>query len=360
MKAACWLIGAAALVGCTYSPKIRPGIIECQSDGPPCPAPYACVMASETSTRGVCDLADGATDDAPIETTTDVDGDAGERGDVPMEAAAVVDTGRDADAPPGDAVVDADAAPPDIPADRPDAAPDSGSDGYVCPSGRGPQMVNVSTNVAICIDSTEVTNLQYKAFLDDPSVNALLQPEICRNRNDGYAPVDIDGGGLNVATRAQHPVVNVDWCDAAAFCKWSGKRLCGAITGGPLQPAAANVATHSQWAHACTQGGAKRYPYDGPFDATACNIGFSDETPINTVPVGSKSSCVGGYPGIYDMVGNVEEWIDFCHVHPVDGVVCGVTSSPYTSNDFEAQCASFYDDPITDTWVARGFRCCAP
>jgi hypothetical protein len=44
----------------------------------------------------------------------------------------------------------------------------------------------------------------------------------------------------------------------------------------------------------------------------------------------SKRLCQGGFDNIYDMVGNVEEWVDFCRRDPMRGnmLVCGVMGGP--------------------------------
>jgi sulfatase modifying factor 1 len=363
VRAAGWLI-LAAVAGCEYSPEIRPGVIACEVDGPPCPRPYTCVVQFEPG-RGLCDLphavADAGTEpppDAREPGRPDVRVMGSEEAGTVAPDAAPPDAPGAPDAPAADVPVPPDTSlpPPDV-APAVDVPPDAA---LVCPHGRGPDMVKIGGAVSFCIDSTEVTNRQYKVFLDDPGADLFLQPEVCRGMNDGYAPTSSDGGGLNVTTRAEHPVVNVDWCDAYAFCKWAGKRLCGSIAGGPLVAGAAAVPTISQWAHACTGGGTYSYPYGLSFNPAACNIN-RPEFPVNTVPVQTKLGCVGGFKGIYDMVGNVEEWVDFCRMDPLEGWVCGVIGGPYTAkNSTEAQCSEFYDDPMIDHWVARGFRCCAP
>jgi hypothetical protein len=131
---------------------------------------------------------------------------------------------------------------------------------------------------AFCIDSTEVTNAQYKPFVDDPSVNLLQQPDECKGVNDSFIPSTSDGGGLNVTTRADHPVVNVDWCDASAYCRWAGKRLCGAIGGGPLQAGAAAVPGASQWAWSCTLAAPSPIP-TAPPSRPACATSSAASSP---------------------------------------------------------------------------------
>ena len=363
MKAALWLVLAcAALSSCKYNPKIHAGVIECDPDGPRCPAPYQCVRESELDSHGLCDLPSGAVADA-----TAAGGEDGRAPAVDQRAADLAATppvdGPIADLPPSPPALDGGATPdapaadaalvPDGSAPRqPDAAPDA----QLCPPpGRGPDMVSAG---AFCIDSTEVTNLQYKAFLDDPASRQLVQPPGC-GPNDSYLPDPSNGGGLNVTSRADHPVVNVDWCDAAMFCKWAGKRLCGKIGGGALVPGTAAEYSVSQWMFACTRGGTQIFPYGPTARPGSCNVARAS-LPINTVPVKSKSKCVGGYEQIFDMVGNAEEWIDLCRVDPVRGEVCGYLGGSYTSAESDANCDNFYEDPRLNQWRSRSFRCCAP
>jgi formylglycine-generating enzyme required for sulfatase activity len=347
-----WCLLAAAFLGCKYQPKIRAGVIACDPGGVACPAPYVCVVKAEGDPHGLCDLppADaGVVPPAPDAKAPAPMRDAGADGavDAASDQASPADLAADLSAPAE--------GPGPLP---PDAGADLAPDALECPSGKGPSMIKVGS---FCIDSTEVTNAQYKPFVDDPSVNLMQQPEECKGVNASFIPSTSDGGGLNVTTRADHPVVNVDWCDAWAYCRWAGKRLCGAIGGGPLQAGAAAVPGASQWAWSCTRGGAFTYPYGTTVKTGLCNLERS-EFPINTVPVMSKRLCQGGFDNIYDMVGNVEEWVDFCRRDPMRGnmLVCGVMGGPYTSKALDARCDEFYDDPMLDHWIARGFRCCAP
>jgi hypothetical protein len=54
--------------------------------------------------------------------------------------------------------------------------------------------------------------------------------------------------------------VCVDWCDAHAYCKPVGKRLCGKIGGGPNLYADYASASSSEWYRACSSGGSFTYP----------------------------------------------------------------------------------------------------
>lgn len=111
------------------------------------------------------------------------------------------------------------------------AGVDANVDAGRCPEGRGPKMIVAGT---FCIDSTEVTNAQYGAFLDDAfAFDAGPPPAVCAN-----VPTHLPGCAYDPVGRANRPVRCVSWCDAWTFCKWSGKRLCGRIGGGPLTTSA--------------------------------------------------------------------------------------------------------------------------
>jgi hypothetical protein len=82
-----------------------------------------------------------------------------------------------------------------------------------CPGTAGPTPVRVGT---FCIDSTEVTNAQYAAFLATRP-NAAGLPHACDNKTS-FAPAN----NWRLDEQGSHPVLGVDWCDAAAFCRWAG------------------------------------------------------------------------------------------------------------------------------------------
>ena len=84
----------------------------------------------------------------------------------------------------------------------------------------------------------------------------------------------------------QHPVANVTWEQAKAYCEWSGGRL----------------PTEAEWEYAARAGSEERYY--GPLDDIAWHQG---NTPL-TLPmsVGRKQQ---NKFGLHDMVGNVWEWV---------------------------------------------------
>ncbi|HYF64429.1 MAG TPA: bifunctional serine/threonine-protein kinase/formylglycine-generating enzyme family protein, partial [Herpetosiphonaceae bacterium] len=135
------------------------------------------------------------------------------------------------------------------------------------------------TTTAFYLDRTEVTNLAYAEFISatghplprnsfDPDGLAVWNP-------DGSIPV----------TRTDHPVVNVTWADAAAFCQWAGKRL-------PSEP---------EWERAARGDGRRIWPWGDEWDPARAN---TKERGLGTTePVGAAPGGAGPY-GTLDLAGN--------------------------------------------------------
>ena len=128
------------------------------------------------------------------------------------------------------------------------------------------------------IDLYEVTNGQYKAFMEATGHRSPPQFE-----NRIYLPGKID-----------HPVVGVTWNDASDYCAWAGKRL----------------PSDAEWEKAARGTDARRYPWGNEFGMHRAN------TPLywnslgregDTTPVGAFADGQSAF-GLYDMSGNVWEW----------------------------------------------------
>jgi len=201
-----------------------------------------------------------------------------------------------------------------------------------------------------CVDSTEVSNAQYLEFLVAKGTDMTGQDPWCA-WNTTYTP----STGLWPPSD-QLPVKHVNWCDAFAFCKWAGKHLCGKIGGGPNSFADYANPTASQWYNACSHGGAWTYPYGTAYQPTACNT--LDNGVGATVPVGSKVTCEGGFPGLYDMSGNVWEWEDACNGNTDQNDQCRIRGGPYDNGGDYGMCSTS-DGALRNDPRAFGFRCCA-
>lgn len=225
----------------------------------------------------------------------------------------------------------------------------------------------VSLPGGYAIDATEVTRDQYAAWLaTSPSTagqdtwcswNAAFDPGLsCMN-----AAVVCKGDSCG-----NHPQVCVDWCDAYAYCKAVGKRLCGKIGSGANPFEDYKKATQSQWFSACSSNKMLSYPYGNAYIENACN-GATDECnyfgTCTTVPVGSLSGCqssVSGYEGVYDLSGNASEWEDSCNGATGEHDDCRVRGGSFRDSQTMLFCgtAPYYERG----WGLNrtGIRCCSP
>ena len=226
-----------------------------------------------------------------------------------------------------------------------------------CPIGHGPAMVRVDGK--FCIDSTEVTHAQYKEFLDAMGGSTGTQIPEC-SANTSFRPDD-DPQWTLAPGRDGYPITQVDWCDAHAFCAWSGKRLCGRIgTGGAVATEPAIVADPKvdEWFYACSEGGKRTFPYGSSYDLAACNGELGDGGDGRISEVKSFPGCQGGFPGIFDMSGNVMEWENAC-TSSEPSAACFVRSNGFFEGEDVADCSSFRSQPRTGFLFHIGIRCCA-
>jgi formylglycine-generating enzyme required for sulfatase activity len=198
-------------------------------------------------------------------------------------------------------------------------------------------------NSTFWMDATEVTNAQFKEFVDfthyvteaektiDWEVMKATLPPGTESPPDSMlaagslvfreteTPVDLrnpaqwwawttganwrepEGPGSSIAERMNHPVLHVSWNDALAYASWAGKRL----------------PTEAEWEWAAYGGHPEyRYPWgDEPPELAAelANFWQGDFPYSNAVEDGFPGTApAGSFPandfGLYDMAGNVWEW----------------------------------------------------
>jgi sulfatase modifying factor 1 len=224
-----------------------------------------------------------------------------------------------------------------------------------CPSLHGPRPVLVTASAgSFCIDSTEVTAGQYAEFIKAKGSDTSDQPPECV-WNTSFASL-VDPSTLPPG----NAIGGVDWCDALAFCKWSGKTLCGGFDGASVPVSSANDASKSVWFAACTGDGKRVYPYGDTFDQAACNDFDRTAAPA---AVGASPGCLGGFPDLVDLVGNVEEWTASCDNASNPATAgCLARGGQYGSRSpDEVACAttSVHQEFRNSAESWRGFRCCS-
>lgn len=236
-----------------------------------------------------------------------------------------------------------------------------------CPPGMQP-VPKKTGGGSYCIDAAEVTYAQYNVFYSANPTNLTL-PMGCLGAGS-YAP-SANFPAQPTQAAQQLPVSDVDWCDAVAYCLYSGKHLCGKVDGGANLQADSSDATKSEWYNACSANGASAYPYGTMYDNTKCdgvdfaNAGFSQGT-CGTNSCGAKVGydfanpallvCQGGAPNIWGMSGNLAEWEDSCDSATPPN--CLVRGGSRCEKGPSLACAAGVSQPRTYKGCDVGFRCC--
>lgn len=129
------------------------------------------------------------------------------------------------------------------------------------------------------IDQTEVTNGMYALCV---GAGACRPPQRTASARQPLY--------YGTAEFQDHPVVNVTWGDAQAYCAWAGRRL----------------PTEAEWERAARGDDMRTYPWgDEPPSARYANFNtlIRDTSRVGSYPAGASPY------GALDMAGNVWEWV---------------------------------------------------
>jgi iron(II)-dependent oxidoreductase len=128
------------------------------------------------------------------------------------------------------------------------------------------------------MDRTEVTNEQYKAFLEASGYKPKWPENFLRHWNGSTYPVG----------ESRHPVVWISFEDARAYTAWAGKRL----------------PTEEEWQKAAQGTDGRAWPWGNLYDPAKANMDSNHTKPVGSYPNGASPY------GCLDMIGNVWEWTD--------------------------------------------------
>ncbi len=193
---------------------------------------------------------------------------------------------------------------------------------------------HVAATKAFFIDKTEVTNAQYKLYVD----------------KTGNPPPAHWTKGSYPEAEGDLPVVNISLAEARAYARWRGARL----------------PSEEEWEKAARGTDGRTFPWGEVFSEDRCHHMRAEDA--GPVPVGSYPSWGSPY-GCLDMIGNVQEWTDTTFA-PYPGseaadtlpqgsyqVVRGGAWYQQEIVPIPARCASRYPLDPGSANMATGFRC---
>jgi len=122
-------------------------------------------------------------------------------------------------------------------------------------------------------------------YIDKNPVTVAMYRRFCVATNRTMPP-EPSWGWLD-----NHPMVNVSWDDATAYCDWAGVSL----------------PTEAQWEKAARGTEGRKFPWGNDFDTGKLQCVSRNRNVRSTAPVGSFPA--GASPqGVLDMAGNVWQW----------------------------------------------------
>lgn len=192
-------------------------------------------------------------------------------------------------------------------------------------------MHRVTIRQHFAVGKYEVTFREWDACIADGGCN-------------GYRPEDRGWG------RGRRPVIYVSWNDAKAYVAWLSRK-----SGKPYR-----LPSEAEWEYAARAGTTTQYHWGDAFDISKANNGNK------MVPVGQYAP---NSFGLYDMHGNVLEWVQDCYNEsyegaPTDGRSVSETpdchrvlrSGAWSYGPRDLRAANRYETPPVDRMNAVGFR----
>ncbi len=153
-------------------------------------------------------------------------------------------------------------------------------------------------------------------------------------------------GDMTMGYSKKHPAIGMTWHNAMTFCRWLAQK-----TGKPYR-----LPTEAEWEYACRSGTTGAYgPGDDPALLDDC-AWYGDNADMEPHAVATKKPNAWG---LYDMQGNVREWVQDFYSPSAYADAAGETRNPKGPKDGKVHVArgGFYDSPAGELrCAARAFE----
>ncbi len=146
-------------------------------------------------------------------------------------------------------------------------------------------------------------------------------------------------GNVAMSNPGVMPWAQVTWDGAQAACTAAGKRLCD----------------DAEWTAACVgPAPGTIYPYGGISSYSAHTCNGTDHGVGAAVKTGGMADCEGGFPGVFDMSGNLFEWTSTCTT------TCSMRGGSFSAggDHITLRCSGSSQYATTGATAFIGFRCC--
>ncbi len=155
-----------------------------------------------------------------------------------------------------------------------------------------------------------VTNALFRAFVKKASFKTKAETDGFGYTLNGQEWLKTNGANwlhprgpeTEISGLDNHPVVQVNWKDAQAFCTWLNQEHASSRPRGLVF----RLPTESEWEKSARGTDGRIFPWGNEFNSNNCN--FRDDGPGRTTPVGLYSPRGDSPLGSADISGNVWEW----------------------------------------------------
>lgn len=203
-----------------------------------------------------------------------------------------------------------------------------------------------------------VTNAQFDAFVatggygqrrywrEAAAAGYWQDGQVTMNRDEEPRDRPVDPSEpLNLAN---HPVINVSWYEALAFCRWLTEKM-GKWTNGQVSGLQVRLPTEAEWEKAARGTDGRLFPWGnqaGPNRANYRDTGIGATSAVGCFPDGASPY------GVLDLSGNVWEWCQTVWLGNYEGYERNAVQSTgasgsrvlrggaFRSNEWAVRCAS--------------------